>query len=293
MPALYTPKPLSVRQAPFYILFCGILWSFSGLCIKLLPWHPAVIAGSRSLIAALVLLAYTSLTGTRIRMTRKSAIGGALVAITIIIFVFSNKLTSSANASVLQYTSPIFIILIELALFRKKPHRRDLLVVGLTVAAMPLFFIGKFGGGKVLGDLLAILSGLAMAGQFISNSRSHSEAESLSSIFIGHLIVAVFAAPFAVTNPPAVTLQSAGIILFLGVFQLGLSYILYSRAILVCPPLQSMLIAMIEPILNPVITFLGIGEVPSVLAVAGAMIVIVSVTWWAVRNVRAAYQESD
>ena len=84
------------------------------------------------------------------------------------------------------------------------------------------------------------------------------------------------------------TINSWLIILFLGIFQIGLSFIFFTSAIKHVPAIEATLISTLEPVLNPVWVFLFIGEQPGPLALLGGLIVLAGIAWNAVGSARAA-----
>ncbi len=284
-------KPLSNKQAVISMLVCSIMWSIGGIFIKLIPWNPIIIAGIRSLIALPVVYIYIRLAGLKLKLNKKNVFTGLFLFMTIILFVPATKLTTAANAIVLQYSSPVFIILLNIFLYKQRPRRKDLFAVIAAMAGILLCFADKFGASSptsLLGDFLAILSGIGVAVFFVFGNKSDSLDDNLSAIFAGHLITFACSVPFILLSPPVLTLPSAAFILLLGVVQIGIPYILYGRAIKAASPLMCSLLAMLEPLLNPVWVFIGVGEKPSAFSLLGGVIVIAVVTVWSLSNIKDA-----
>ncbi len=260
---------------------CAGLWSIAGIFIKLIPWNALVIAGMRSFIAAFVVLVFMRVTGMQIKINRASVVSGLFIAGTFFAFVSSNKLTTAANAIVLQFTSPVFILIISALVFHQRFHRADLITVTVTLFGISLFFLDKLGAGSLLGNCLGILAGLFMAGMYVVTGRTDQDSR-MSGILLGHVFTAVIGVPMIFFFPTPVSTTAVLSILALGVIQLGIPYILYGLAVKSCPPLACSLIGAIEPLLNPVWVFLFNGEVPGIYALFGGVIVISAVTGWCV-----------
>ncbi len=263
------------------MLLCATLWSTAGIFIKLIPWHPLVIAGVRSLISAGVFLIYMRSIKIGFVINRFSILSGVFLSGTFIFFIAANKLTTSANAIVLQYTAPIFILVLSALIFRQKFRLGDILAVTVTTLGISLFFFDKLSGGYMLGNVLAIVAGLFFASMFITTGRA-DEKSRMSGILLGHLITAVIGIPFIFLYPTPITTGAVLCIFALGVFQLGIPYILYGIAIRKCSPLACSLISAIEPLLNPLWVFIFAGERPGFYALVGGVIVISSVLAWCV-----------
>lgn len=270
-------------RAILFMVLCAALWSTAGIFIKLIPWHPLVIAGLRSLISAGIFLVYMHYIKTGFVLNRYSILSGFFLSGTFIFFIAANKLTTSANAIVLQYTAPIFILILSALIFRQKFKSGDILAVSVTTLGISLFFLDKLSGGYILGNILAIVAGLFFASMFITTGRA-DEKSRMSGILLGHLFTAVIGIPFIFVYPAPITTVSILSIFALGVFQLGIPYILYGIAIRQCSPLACSLISAVEPMLNPLWVFIFAGEKPGFYALIGGTIVISSVAAWCIWN---------
>ena len=250
----------------------SLCWSFGGLCIKFIPWGAMSIIGLRALLAAIVFAVYRK--SVKVEFTKGNILSALCLASTTILFVFANKLTTAAAAIFLQFTAPIFIILIQLVFYRKKPKPSEIIAVLITISGMLLFFAGRLEGGGLPGNLLAIASGLSFAGVFICNKRPDTSPD--QSLLLGFFINAVIGMPFVffeVTADPVAWIA----VLFLGIVQVGLAYVFFSIGIQKTPALLACLITALEPVLNPVWVALFTGERPGAFAVAGGVVIVLTV----------------
>jgi drug/metabolite transporter (DMT)-like permease len=266
------------KKAASVMLLCAVLWSIGGIFIKLVPWNALVIAGIRSLIAAGILLIYMRRTGVRFVLNRYSLASGVTLSGTMLMFVSANKLTTSANAIVLQYTAPIFVLVISALFFGEKLKRRDIAVCALVFAGITLFFFDSLTPGGVLGNVLAVLSGVSFGSTMVISGRSDNDS-CMSGILVAHILTSLVGVPFAFFFDTPFTGTTVACILVLGVVQLGIPYIFYGYAIRRCPPFLCSIISLAEPMLNPVWVFLFDGETPGIFALFGAVIVISAVAW--------------
>jgi drug/metabolite transporter (DMT)-like permease len=283
----------SQKNAIMLMAACAGLWSIAGIFIKLIPWNALVIAGFRSLIAAVVVLVFMRVTKRQIKINFSSVAGGFFVAGTFFAFVSANKMTTAANAIVLQFTSPVFIMIISAIFFRQRFHKADFVAVIATMFGISLFFFDRLGAGSLLGNCIAILAGAFMAGMYVITGRADEDSR-MSGILLGHVFTAIIGIPMVFIFPTPVTSAAVISILVLGIVQLGIPYVLYGLAVKNCPPLACSLIGAIEPLLNPVWVFLFNGEAPGVYALFGGVIVIGAVTAWCVwrdRFVKNSAQE--
>lgn len=263
------------------MLVCAALWSIAGIFMKLIPWNGFAVAGMRSLIAGLTFAVYMVITRHRFVFTSKTILSGVLTGCVYTCFAVANKLTTAANAIVLQFTSPVFIVIFSALIFRQRIKKNDLYVVIATLLGIALFFFDQLQPGYILGNFVAIAAGMFMAGMFMAVGNLEGDAR-FSAIFIGQMFTFLVGLPFIIATKPEFTMSATLSIIILGVFQLGISYILYVHASKYCPPLACCLLGALEPLLNPVWVFLFDGERPGIFALVGAVIVVVSITVWCI-----------
>ena len=250
-----------------------VMWSTGGVLVKWVTGHPLAISGLRSLIAMPVLLVFLR----RPHFSGSFAQIGAAVAYsaTVITFVIATKLTTAANAILLQYTSPIYVALLSGWLLEERADWRDWLTIGVVLGGLCLFFLDRLSASGLAGNLTAIASGLSFAFLLIF-LRKQKGGSPMESIVLGNVLTAVIGLPFVFASMPSAE-GWLGIAL-LGIFQLGLPYVLYTRAIRRVTAVEAILIKGIEPILNPLWVYLLVGESPGPWAVLGGAIVLASVT---------------
>ena len=262
------------RRAVLFVFLASVCFSTGGLFIKLIPWSPLAINGARNLIGAAVIGIYLLVTRHRIVFSRRVLTGAlALIGVTTL-FAVANKLTTAANTIVLQFTAPVFVILFMAALYRQKPGRVDLLVCFLVLLGVVLFFVDGLRAGNLLGNVLAILSGVCYAGVFMMNTGE--KADAISSCFLGQLAAGVVLTPLCLYETDF-SLPVTASVLALGVIQVGGAYILFSIGIRNTPPVTASLITGMEPILNPLLVAAFYGERITALSVAGCVIVVCSI----------------
>lgn len=272
--AIISGHELSRNRAIVLVALSAMLWSTSGMIIKMTDLTPLTIAGMRSAIAAVVML---TLINKRVRFTWSYAqIAGAIAyAATMILFVVATKMTTAANAILLQYTMPVFTALLGAWLLKEKVSRFDWGIIGIVLGGMTLFFLDKLTPGGLWGNIMAAISAVTFAYMIIC-MRLQKSGSPIETIILGNIITALFCLPFIIQDPPAGA--DWWPILYLGVIQLGLPFTIYSMAIKYVTALDAVLIQTVEPLLNPIWVFLAVGEVPGSWAIAGGAIVITAVT---------------
>ncbi|MFZ5352306.1 MAG: DMT family transporter [Bacillota bacterium] len=266
----------------------AVLWSFGGPLIKLVDLHPVAIAGIRSFIAVFVISFF--LKGSAFKLTKIKIFGAISYAAMVLLYVAATKATTAANAILLQYSAPIYIAIFGSWLLKEKARLRDWITILFVIAGMVLFFMDDISGGGVLGNILAILSGVAMAFNTML-MRKQKDADPLENVFWGSILTIVFSIPFVFQQAPS-TKSWIGLLL-LGVFQLGFSFVLYSKAIKNITALESTFISLVEPLLNPVFVFLMVGEFPGGMAVLGGIVVLTAVTISCIKPKREPLTENS
>lgn len=254
------------------VIIASAMWSTGGIFIKMVDWNPVAISGIRSLIAALVLLAYIK--KPKITKSKPQIFGAISYALTVILFVIANKLTTAANVILLQYTAPIFVAILGIWLLKEKIHWYDIIAILVVFFGMILFFIDNVSAGNVIGNILAIFTGLTLACTTIA-LKLQKEGSAIETTLLGNILTFVVAVPFIFTSIP--DLKSLFIIVIMGVLQLGVPYIFYTYAIERLTALEAILITVIEPLLNPLWVYIFDGEKPGSYAIIGGIIVIIAV----------------
>jgi drug/metabolite transporter (DMT)-like permease len=286
------------RRAIALLALCGVLWSTGGLLIKLVDWHPLAIWSARSAIAAAVLW-LARRPGLR-GITRGEWEAAAALAATTGLFILANKLTTAANAILIQYSAPVWIALLGVWFLGERATRLDWVTIGLVLAGIVLFFFEHLTIDHVAGNLVAFTAGVAFAFSAmtlrrvaIAHHRGGAGAEAgpppldpLRPLFLGNLIGAVLGAPMMLLDaPPGATGWAA--LLGLGVVQQAAAYLCYARAIRHATALDAMLVPVIEPILSPLWVALAFGERPGPWALLGGTLVVGSVTLRAILRSRS------
>lgn len=286
MKLISVDSPISARKAVICMVMCSVLWSTSGALIKLVDWNGMVIACLRSLIAGVALFIYLHILGKKLVINKLTLTVAIAVCIKYVCFVVGNKLTSSANMVALQYTNPVFVLLISMLFFNKKIKRKDMLVAVMTAAGIAMLTLDRSGPSSAAGNLMGLVVGITTAVMYLMTARCTSYEESLSVIAIGHFYTAIVMAPFLFTSEISITPQNIAGILLLGLVQQAVAYSFYSFAIRSAPPLTCCLIACINPLLNPIWTAALVHEIPGPIAITGFVIVLGSITLWSVSNAK-------
>lgn len=264
------------------MLGASLCFSVGGLLIKIIPWNPLVINGVRNLIACCVIGLFIILTKHRLKFNLTVMAGALCMAGVTTCYTIANKLTTAGNTIVLQYTAPVWIMILMYLFFGKRPGRTELVTIVIVLAGIICFFFEGLSTGKVAGDVFALLSGIFYAGVFMLNQFEKGDA--LSSIFFGQLMCGVLMTPMIVRETQFSPSILAAVFL-LGSVQVGLAYILFSIGTKYTDPVTASVINAIEPVLNPILVAVFYGERLGRLSVIGAVVVITGILFYNLRTV--------
>jgi drug/metabolite transporter (DMT)-like permease len=276
------------QKGILFIVAAAILWSSGGLGIKAISDSPLKVTFYRSLFAAiaLVVLFGRGVWGRR----RWKSTGLFVVAIIsygacLTTFVVATKWTTAANAIFLQYAGVVWVLLFSPIVTKEAMRLRDAVAIAVAIAGMALFFVGRLDTRGMSGNVMALISSVFFAALILTLRRENQAAE--SAITWGNVAVALALLPF-VANDLTLTTKSFSVLLFLGLFQIGLPYVLFARGLKYVTATQASLTGMLEPIANPLWVFLLLGERPSGFAIAGAAVVLCAIGWHALGGAPAA-----
>ena len=277
---------LTRKTAIIALFVTAVLWSTGGLAFRMMTLdHGLVISGYRSFFAAIFYIAaFRALPKMENTYWFKASIFAYTLTTTM--FVVSNTLTTAANAIVLQYTAPVFTCIFLFLLYRKPIPRRDIIATLIIFAGISVFFYDSLtlqsSPTMTAGNIVAVVSGIGFGLQAVVIGRTNAPQNVFT---FGNILNFIIAIPFIIQNP-ILSLLDLGIIIYLGVMQIGLAYILFSLAVKKVTPLELILIPALEPLLNPVWVFLFDGQAPSFLSIGGGVVIIVTILVWSVYKER-------
>ena len=260
-------------KARYQMMAAAFLWSLGGVLIKLVDWNPLAIAGMRSFIAAVVIYLFLK---KPVFTWSKAQVGAAVAyACVMIFFVTSTRLTTAANAALLQFTAPIYIGLFSYFVLKEKVTRLDWATILLVMTGMVLFFLDDVSFANFGGNLLGVFTGISFA-VMVLLLRKQKDARPMESVLLGNVLAGVVTLPFMFQSMPSA--QSWLGLLLLGTLQLGLAYVFYATAVKHISAMESALIPVIEPLFNPIWVLLFVGEVPGLWTIIGGILVVGGVT---------------
>lgn len=274
------------------VLGAALLWSTGGAFIKTISLDAFQISFWRSLFAAATILAIMK--PTRLSLDLTTVVSSLCYAAMLILFVTATKLTTAANAILLQYTAPVYILVFGYFILKARITAAQIITVALCLGGMSVFFLDEFSAElnpyAQLGNLCAVLSGLGF-GLFTVLLRKKRHEHPIDAILLGNGWVIAICTGIMITHAGAtehpaspevlygfaISTADSVMVAFLGVFQIGIPYILLTRGIRHVPALEASLLGMLEPVLNPVWVYFFYGESPSINALIGGAIIITAV----------------
>lgn len=269
-----------------YVLLSAICFALAGVLIKSIDWNALSISGGRSFFAAIVLYVFLRMQGKRLTINRPTAAGALVNFVMLQTFVIANKLTTAANAIVLQFTMPAWIILMLWLFFREKPRRSAVAACLAIFVGIICFFFDQLSPEGFWGNIIAVVSGIAYAGVFLMKRIPGCDFESAAILSFAACTVCGIPSLVQETDFAPPTLVA---VVLLGVVQVGFAYVFLSKGLDAVNPVTAALISTIEPVLNPILVAVFLGEMIGPLSLVGAVLVVASAT---VYNVHAARTNS-
>ncbi|HEY1270074.1 MAG TPA: EamA family transporter [Candidatus Binatia bacterium] len=269
----------AARRARLFILGAATLWSLAGVFIKSLALNPLAIVFYRSLFAAVFFAPLV-----RVRSWKFSAplvVSALSYTAAVSAFVAANKLTSAANAIVLQYTAPIFVFIFARFLFREKISRPNLLALAACTLGVAIIYLGSAGERDIQGVGVALFSGVCFA-IYMTNLRFLTDTDARWLTFANNVACSLLLLPW-IAGALAIDSSNAAILLVMGIVQLGIPYFLFSKGLEKIPLQEASLIVLVEPVLNPIWVAAAYGEVPGPATLAGGALILASLGAWYVR----------
>lgn len=275
---------MSSAQARLLLALTAVLFSTGGAVMKAVAMPGLAIAGMRSGIAGLTLLLMLPAARAR-RPSLAAAAVGLGYAGTMVSFVLANKLAPGATAIFVQSLAPIYILPLAPWLLGERVARRDLWFLAALVVGFALLFADAPSSAPtapdpVLGRWLAFASGIGWAATVLGlrwlgrhgRHGSNDPTPQAHALVLGNFLACAATLP-AAWPIAAPSLGDAAWLLYLGVFQIGLAYALLGKGLTRVRALEASLIMLLEPVLNPLWTWLWHGEQPGTLTLlAGALI---------------------
>jgi len=255
------------------LVLTGLLWSTGGFLIKLISWPPMIIAGFRSGLTALIIIIYSK--PSTLKFSFNTWAGALCYTLMVICFVSANKITTAGNVILIQFTAPVYVALFSFSFLGEKSTKIDWIAIFIILLGLGFFFIDEISFNQLWGKILALLSGFGFAGLTLF-MRKQKHGRPIDSVLLGNIITFLLCVPFYFDGI-SYDVRSWSLILFLGIIQLGLPYILYSIAIRHVSALDAIIYPVVEPICSPVFALLFLGEYMSATAQIGGALVILGI----------------
>ncbi len=265
------------RRALLLLVACGVAWSTGGVLIKLVDWHPAAIWAARSSFAAMFLYAVRRPSMSNIQRAEWGA--AIALAATTGLFILANKLTTAANAILIQYSAPVWVALLGAWFLGERASRLDWATIVLVLGGVTLFFVEQLTFDHVAGNLVALGAGIAFAFSTLTMRKVvQLGTDPLRPVVLGNVIAVILGGPFWFMSSSLPDAAGWGALVALGVVQQGVAYLCYVAAVRHASAMEVILIPVIEPILSPLLVAVFFAEWPGPIALVGGAIVVAAVT---------------
>lgn len=273
------------QKGTILVLISAIFYSLGGLMIKMIPWDGFLLNAGRSFISIFVYGIFLVVIRHKPKMNGWVFFGAVVIALNNTMFAVATKLTAAGNVAVLQFTAPVFIILISFVAFHKLPTRLDAVASAIVIVGIICFFVDSVGGGNFKGDLLAVSCGLVYAIVFMLNEMPGGDP--LSSVFWSAFLGTLFGIPSMVGGVPPLDTTALLMLLGMGLVQTGAAYLFLMVGMQYSTPIAGILTSAVQPILSPVLVAAFYGEYITPMASVGAVIVVVTIVVYNILKERA------
>ena len=253
------------------LIIAALMWSMGGLFIKIVNLNPMAITGIRSLGAAVVLLIYIK--KPKLYWNRYFFSGVLAYSMMVILYVISIRLTTAANAIFLEFTAPLYVVAFSYFLLNERINRFDIFAMVIIFLGMGLFFMDELSFYGFWGNILALLAGVCIA--LVTVLIRKEKESAFEIVFFGNALTTIICLPFIIQGFSSTTQVDWFIIFGLGIFQLGIPYLLYTTALKYVSALDAILVGMLEPVFNPIWVYIFVGEAMGEWAFIGAALVII------------------
>jgi len=279
-------------QARALAVLAAVLFSTGGAALKTQAFNSLQISSARSGIAAIALLL---LIRRRWHVSPQIVATGLAYAVTVTLFVAATRLTTAASAIFLQSTAPLSLLVIGPWLLKEHVGRRDLLSAAAMTAGLLVCFAGQpvsssTAPDPATGNILGLCSSLTWAATLAGLryvTKSGVAGAGLSAVIVGNAFACLAVLPFVLPFPSASVVDWVNLV-YLGVIQIGVAYVCLTRALDHLPVFEVSLVLLLEPVLNPVWTWLVRGEQPGMLAVVGGACILVASAYRTITRPAAA-----
>ena len=270
---------------PVFIFLSAFLWSLNGIFIKSVAWNGVCLATLRGIIAFVAALALVRARRKQVQLNRVKVMCAICYFAQGILFMCANKYTTAGNATVLQNMSPLYIILMNALINKKPPEKRELIVCAVLFFGVGLVFAGNIGGGAALGNIFAMMSALFYAGVYFLSKQEG--ADPIESLLLGNGCY-LFLIPVLLTNQTVLHTSASEwvfLLFFAALSGIG-AWLCFAKGIKSCSAVQASFIALAEPVMAPLWTYLFLGEEISTLSFVGFAIVIITLLVYNILSLR-------
>ena len=288
-------EPVANRRVGIpLVLMAGIFWSLSGLVYR---WIEVATAWQvlfyRSLslfcfIALWLVVRYRGrLIGVFQSAGRLSVLGGLCLSISFSGYILALDQTSVANALFILAAAPFFAALLGRVLLSEHIGWTTSLAMGMAALGLAVMAGNELAIGRGLGELFALAAALGLAGLTIT-LRMRRTTDMLPAILFASLFATLFALTGMLWDGDSLILtpKDLSLSISLGVFQVGLGFMLYTAGSRHLPAVELTLLSLTEVIVGPILAWLGADEVPSTTTLAGGALILLAIVTLAVLGQR-------
>ena len=266
---------MNISKARIYVFLAGIMWSLGGVFIKSIHLPGLTITFYRSLFAAIICIPWLRLKDLNLTWAKLFAM--LLYTAVVSLFVLASKTTTAANAIILQYISPFFVLVLGSIFLKEKIEKKNVFCLFITMIGILIILAGSKSQKDITGILFAIGSGIAFA-LYTLMQRFLKDESPFAMVFL-YNISAVLLLSFFIFPNFQISKIDLILIIFMGIVQLGIPYILFAKGLKILTAQEGSLITLIEPVLNPLWVVIIVGEIPSLATISGGVLILIALSF--------------
>lgn len=267
---------MNSRNSSLLVLLSAIFFATGGLFYKVASWNSLAICTFRSLLALVLIIGFLIVTKHKFVINKTVIFAAIGNASTSVLYSMANKMTTAGNTIVLQFTMPIYVIVLSSIINRTKPNKLEATTCFFVLLGIVLFFVDSLTAGNMLGNILALVSGVTYALFFIFNSKE--DADPLSTLAISLFLSAMVGmSEFVKTDFVNTNTTTWLAVIGLGVIQQALGHGCLAIGIKGTSAVTASLLSGLEPVLNPILVAIFYKELLTPLSLIGAIIVLASI----------------
>ena len=300
LPLEYSPQSARPSRAGGVALLiaASVLWSLSGVVVKVVRIDSIAFAFWRSLAAAGVMAALLPLGRGRLPPLPWMLASATLYTVVVSLLITSMTASTAAVGILLQYTAPVFCALFAWLFLRRRISRGTLLAMAVAGVGIGIMIGGTWKhqtnghSPDLTGPVTGLLSGAAFGAlilvlEKIDRAAGPGGANPFAIVLFNNAGAAAILLPLCLTKHVLLAeTWKLGLVCATGVVQLAIPYVLFQLALRRVRPVDASLLILLEPVLNPIWVALATSERPDLFTIGGGAAILTAMVVEALKPAR-------